>query len=232
MAGARQGWREAAYAPVPCPPVGGVAVRVPTSDARLDVRILPGLCQTMPADVMRGEETQIAGFLAGEPAFDGCICLPGTHTKWARVADGEVRSFRTCMTGEIYELLTTQSVLRHSVGAGWSESAFAAGLDAGVAAPESLMGALFGIRAESLLADLAPEAAAARLSGLMIGSELAAMREVWQGRSVAVIGSERLARLYSRALEQQGTAVIGVDAKAATLAGLRAGFGRNFGGTA
>ena len=48
-----------------------------SKDPRVDVRILPGLCQNTPADVMRGEETQIAGYLAKDPNFFGTLCLPG-----------------------------------------------------------------------------------------------------------------------------------------------------------
>ncbi|MEO0743952.1 MAG: 2-dehydro-3-deoxygalactonokinase, partial [Pseudomonadota bacterium] len=92
MVGSRQGWAEAPYAAVPCaPPTIHAAVTVPGAD----VRILPGVKQDSPADVMRGEETQIAGFLARTPGFDGVICLPGTHTKWAHISAGEIVSFRT-----------------------------------------------------------------------------------------------------------------------------------------
>ena len=31
--------------------------------------------QASPSDVMRGEETQIAGYLSKKPNFDGVICL-------------------------------------------------------------------------------------------------------------------------------------------------------------
>jgi 2-dehydro-3-deoxygalactonokinase len=71
MAGARGAWAEAAYARVPCPPTPAATVAAPTADPRLAVRILPGLAQDDPPDVMRGEETQIAGLVATEPGFDG-----------------------------------------------------------------------------------------------------------------------------------------------------------------
>jgi 2-dehydro-3-deoxygalactonokinase len=86
-----------------------------TKDPRLRVSILPGLKQAVPPDVMRGEETQIAGFLAAAPGFDGVLCLPGTHAKWVQISAEEVVSFRTFMTGELFDLLSTQSVLRHSI---------------------------------------------------------------------------------------------------------------------
>ena len=71
--------------------------------------------QDNPADVMRGEETQIRGFLSIFSNFDGIICLLGTHTKWVHVSAGEVISFRTFMSGELFDLLSKYSVLKHSV---------------------------------------------------------------------------------------------------------------------
>jgi hypothetical protein len=34
--------------------------------------------------------------------FRRCLCLPGTHTKWVHLSAGEVVSFRTFMTGELF----------------------------------------------------------------------------------------------------------------------------------
>ena len=86
MAGARQGWAEAPYVATPCPPPSvAAAVKVDTTDTRLAAHIIPGIKQECPADVMRGEETQIAGFLDKYPNFDGILCLPGTHCKWVQI---------------------------------------------------------------------------------------------------------------------------------------------------
>ena len=137
MAGARQGWTEVPYRTVPCMPLGG-GVAVPTSDTRLSVTILPGLKQDNPADVMRGEETQVAGYLSGRPGFDGVLCLPGTHSKWVEISAGEVVSFRTFMTGELFDLVSRHSVLRHSTGAGWDAAVFAEALGDTLSRPESL----------------------------------------------------------------------------------------------
>ena len=219
MVGARQGWIEAPYAPVPHPPLG-VAVRAP---GPLDVRILPGLSQEAPSDVMRGEETQIAGLVAEEPGFDGVACLPGTHTKWAMVSAGEVVSFRTAMTGELFAFLSERSVLRHSVATDdHDEAAFADALADAIARPESLATGLFGIRAASLLQGVAAPASRARLSGLLIGAELAALRPYWLGQEVAVIADGGLARAYGEALAAQGVSVRHLGAEALTLRGLSA----------
>lgn len=220
MAGARQGWIEAPYRPVPCPPAGPGAVVAPTADPRLDVRILPGLCQSAPPDVMRGEETQIAGFIATRPDFDGVLCLPGTHSKWVRLRAGAVLAFRTAMTGEAFGLLAEASVLRHSVGPGWDAEGFRTALHETLARPETLLTALFAIRARGLLQGDAPAAARARLSGLLIGQELAAIRDLWQGFPVTVIGAPDLAGRYAAALAVAGAAAESCDAAGLALAGL------------
>ena len=219
MVGARQGWIEAPYAAVPCAPLGPPIA----APGALDVRILPGLSQAAPPDVMRGEETQIAGLLAAEPGFDGVACLPGTHTKWARISAGEVVSFRTCMTGELFALLSERSVLRHCVRSeDPDDDAFAQALSDGIARPEALAARLFGLRAEALLNDAPPAALRARLSGLLIGAELAATRPYWLGEAVAVVADGALAGAYAAALAAQGVRVRQMGAEAATLAGLTA----------
>jgi len=220
MVGSRQGWIEAPYRAVPCPPLDpAAAARPPVADPRLAVRILPGLRQDNPADVMRGEETQIAGFLATRPGWDGVVCLPGTHSKWALLSAGEVVGFQTFLTGEIFALLSDHSVLRHSV-AGWDEAGFAQGLDLGFERPDRLLARLFAIRAEGLLTGLDPAVARARLSGLLIGAELAAARPWWLGQRVAVIGAEGPGRAYATALSRLSVPVIRPEAEGLTLAGL------------
>jgi 2-dehydro-3-deoxygalactonokinase len=222
MAGSRQGWAEAPYRAVPCTPLGPPLAPAPARDPRLVVRLVPGLKQTRPPDVMRGEETQIAGFLAANPGFDGVLCLPGTHSKWARISAGEVVSFASFMTGELFALLCERSVLRHGLGTGWDEAAFAEALSDALARPERLAGGLFGIRAAGLLGQTTGDAARARLSGLLIGAELAAARPYWLGQRVALIGAETLSALYAAALAAQGLAAERADARAMTLAGLAA----------
>jgi 2-dehydro-3-deoxygalactonokinase len=222
MVGSRQGWFEAPYRTVPCTPVARDAlVTVPTADPRLVVKIAPGLRQMTPADVMRGEETQIAGALALQPGFDGVFCLPGTHSKWVHVSAGEIISFQTFMTGEMFALLSTQSVLRHGMtGDGWDDAAFDAALSDALSRPERIAARLFSLRAEGLIAGLQPAAARSRLSGLLIGVELAAARPYWLGQAVTIIGAEGLAAAYARGLLAQGVSATLIPATDCTLAGL------------
>jgi 2-dehydro-3-deoxygalactonokinase len=222
MVGAKQGWQEAPYVRIPAKPAEMMPMRATAvNDARLSLSIVPGLSQANPPDVMRGEETQIAGFLARETSFDGILCLPGTHTKWVHLSAGEVVSFQTCMTGEMFDLLSNHSVLRHSVaGEALNADSFADTVSDTLSRPERLAQRLFSIRADATLNGTGAAVARARLSGALIGAELAATRPYWLGQQIVVAGAPALADLYARALATQGATARAMDAAALTLAGL------------
>ncbi len=220
MVGARQGWVEAPYTAVPSAPVSAAPIRVPNTDPRIRTFVVPGLKQNTPPDVMRGEETQIAGFLASRQNWDGVLCLPGTHTKWVQISASEVVSFRTFMTGELFELLCRQSVLRHSLSEGWDDAAFAEAVADALTKPEQMAARLFGLRAADLLLGQDPGTARARLSGQLIGAELAATRPYWLGQQLAIIGAKNVSQIYAQALQQQGAFVKTENSIPTTLAGL------------
>lgn len=228
MAGSRQGWLEAPYVSVPTP-IGAIlaeAARIPGQ--RRDIRIVPGLAQRLAdaPDVMRGEETQLAG--AGLPAKGRhLVCMPGTHSKWVLVEDGSVAGFGTWPTGELFSVLAAHSILRHSLGEppkpvaaespffrDWCLKALAEG--------DVVVSSLFSIRAASLLQDLKPEDAAACLSGLLIGGEIASANRRYGASAVPVvlIASGALGTLYAEALGLAGLAFRAVDADEAVRAGL------------
>lgn len=223
MVGAKQGWKETAYCPVPCAPVSDVKpVRVNTVDNRLRVHILPGLSQSEPADVMRGEETQIAGLISKHPNYTGTVCLPGTHSKWVKVVDGHVTGFQTFMTGEIFDLISSKSVLRHSLST--RDENFEDFVHAARKAmhdPGGVMRELFGIRARSLVVSDSVGSEKAHLSGMIIGQELGLTWRYWENTAVDIIGSANVAELYEVALSSLGVDVSMHDSSAATLEGLR-----------
>ena len=225
MVGSRQGWVEAPYARAPCQPLSSGFVKAPTITPGLTVHVIPGIRQDNPADVMRGEETQIAGFMALNPGWDGVLCLPGTHTKWVQVSAGEVVSFQTAMTGELFAMIATQTVLRHTVGTeGWDDAVFLTALSDSIARPERLAAWLFSLRAEHLLHGLDGAVARSRLSGLLIGAELAATKPYWLGQKIAVIGAGTVSKLYVQALASQSAPATMTDGQTVTLAGLTAAY--------
>jgi 2-dehydro-3-deoxygalactonokinase len=222
MAGARQGWSDAGYRSTPVDPrAHGATHPVATRDPRIRVAIVPGVMQKQPADVMRGEETQIAGFLQQTPDYNGTVCLPGTHTKWVSITDGSITGFQTCMSGELFSLLSTHSVLKHSLqGDAWSSDAFDQAVRAAFDKPEALAARLFAIRAESLVNAMSDAVLRARLSGLLIGAELAATHGYWSEPPVTVIGAAAFAALYVQALSLFDVAAQRRDGSSMSLAGL------------
>jgi 2-dehydro-3-deoxygalactonokinase len=217
MAGARTGWREASYVETPAPLVGLFQHAVQPEGVSRPVYILPGVCQREDGryDVMRGEETQLAGAL--EQGFDNALfCLPGTHSKWALVEDGHIRRFSTVMTGELFHLISRQSILRLSVPEDADAEAdpdiFDAAVEAALMPGFALTSTLFSIRAEGLLSQGTRINAAARLSGLLIGAEIAAIREDLNRYGKAyLIGTGKLTRLYARAIARAGGEAVMLD---------------------
>jgi len=229
MAGARQGWVEAPYADVPSPLDDIFARAITVPGIARQVRIVPGLAQRLagPPDVMRGEETQIAGAVGGLGKGRHVLCMPGTHSKWAEIADGSVTRFTSWMTGEVFGVFAAHSILVHSVGAEAgnvdpASPAFGEGVATGLAEPDRVTSLIFGIRAASLLEGLGHRDAAARLSGLLIGAEIAAAgaRYLENGAPVVLVASGGLKTAYGKALAQAGLSVRAVDADEAVRAGL------------
>lgn len=229
MAGARQGWMEAPYLEAPAD-LGAIldkAVAPTMPGTRLAPRILPGVCQRIAGaeDVMRGEETQLLGLATLLPQFHGTVCMPGTHCKWVQMSGRRVERFATAMTGELFDLLQTHSVLRHSLngdlhGAG-REEGFEAGLAAGMEAPQRLTAMLFKVRAASLLSGKTPAWSAGFLSGALIGAEIGGQRNWIGAGEIPILGDPKLADLYARGLAMIGAGSRIMDATEATLAGLK-----------
>jgi 2-dehydro-3-deoxygalactonokinase len=223
MAGARQGWMEAAYVDVPANLNALARHAVSPADG---IRILPGVRQRERGheDVMRGEETQLLGLLALQPGFEGVAILPGTHSKWAELRGGQITRFVTAMTGELYEVIAEHTVLRHAldgerVGPA-TEDGIDTGLNAGLARPERLTELLFRVRAAALVSERSADWCWGYLSGLLVGAEVAGHRD-WMGAvPVPIVGSPRLGRLYAAALAKLDIPSHFVDAADATIAGL------------
>jgi 2-dehydro-3-deoxygalactonokinase len=137
-----------------------------------------------------------------------------------RLSGGRIEGFRTAMTGELFAVLRQHSVLRHSASGGWDDTAFDSAASTAAKAPESALTSLFGVRAASLLTGQGPEESTARLSGTLIGAEVGALRALWQGAPVTLLGNDRLSALYARTLRSLGAEPQIADASATTLRGL------------
>ncbi len=232
MAGSHEGWLEAPYVDLPASLDRLAQAVVAVAGTDLDVRIVPGLAKRDHAapDVMRGEETQLIGVAVGGAAGRRRVCLPGTHSKWVVLEDRRVEDFTSYLTGELFALLSKHSILRHSLAGVDVEApvdpgnpVFVQALERTLSAPGRILSELFSIRAAGLLHGLSSADAAVRLSGLLIGAEVAtALREEAAPASVTLVASGGMARLYGAALAAAGAEVETVDADRAVCAGLMA----------
>ena len=238
MVGSNLGWVEAPYLDCPADAAALAGALVQTEEG---VRIVPGLRCVRPdgaPDVMRGEETQVIGWLAQDAARRTgarLVCHPGTHAKWVLVEDGRVVRFVTMMTGELFDTLSKHSVLRSEDGPASdsveSEAAFDAGVDA-AGDGDALSARLFTARSRVVGGDMPREAARSYLSGLLIGADVASGRRVLDvpaDAPLALVGDTALCRLYARALARRGVAVESFSGEEAVLSGLRALFGEGRG---
>ena len=223
MVGSVGGWKEAPYLPSPAtlPDAANSLVEVSVA-TNLSMHIVPGvMCHygNGTGNVMRGEETQIWGAGVSDATT---FVLPGTHSKWARVApEGIIQSFFTFMTGEFYELLSRHSTLSGFCSQSWSDGeAYKEGVRKGLMFGKDLTGLVFLIRSGILLKTVDPRSAGDLLAGMLIGAEIGSARDGFldDGNKPVchIIGSSILIERYKVAFEIADIAVIGVSENAAT----------------
>ncbi|MDD9909060.1 MAG: 2-dehydro-3-deoxygalactonokinase [Ahrensia sp.] len=221
MVGSRQGWYEADYGSLPISIDELSAGLLRFKHGGRDIAIIPGIKKDLldAHDVMRGEETQIAGLLSMRSDYSGTVLLPGTHSKWVRLRDGKAVDFRTYMTGELFSVFSKNTILRHSVveqrGSDDEEAlnnTFTVAVGDVFTAKGSDWGRFFGLRAASLLVGDHPAETFERLSGLLIGMELAsAAQDGFDIQDVAIIGEGGLLERYGRAFDMVAASVEAFD---------------------
>ena len=226
MAGARQGWVEAGYVDTPARLASILEHAVPVPGQDRDIRILPGIAQRDPKapDVMRGEETQLLGALGVDAAGEAVVCMPGTHSKWVRANGGAVERFATFMTGELFDVISRETILSHAVtGADQAEDidAFRSSVTAAFETPSLSANLLFQVRSAQLLYGGKPSSAREKISGTLIGLELAAgLAGDVPSTGITLVASGRLQMLYRFAFETVSVSVRSIGAEDAVRRGL------------
>lgn len=206
MVGAAQGWRPAPYRTLPTPLASGTGLTT-VQTARGPLPIIAGVKKSRPnADVMRGEETQLAG-LAGEldPGETALVVMPGTHTKWALLRDDTLLDFDTAMSGELYSLLVDHSMVGRVAEPPVAGQDWRAGFEWGLRLAverRALAFQAFVIRSSVLDGQLPPGQVPDAISGLLIGAEVAD-RVAAIGpdlQPVRLVGGAALVERYAHAL--------------------------------
>lgn len=220
MASSSVGWRELPYARMPLNLDGSGIVQEAfelTMDAGLRARVHLISGVRAEADMMRGEETEIIGIFAdgrhSRIAEDGMVVLPGTHSKHVRLRHRQLTGLRTYMTGELFDVLSADSLLRASVkmagglgSATLSETASRDAFASGVreASVHGLAGSLFQTRVRTVLQSVPPAVNRWFLSGLLVGSELADLAALESDAPIVLAAAEPLHAAYCLAFEILG----------------------------
>ena len=220
MVGSNRGWKEALY--VPCPAgldeLAGALVWAGEREA-----IVPGVSYlgNGRADVMRGEEVQLLGAVAaGLVDPDELVCHPGTHNKWVALRHGQIREFRTVMTGELFSLLKDHSILSDLLqGKVEASDAFRQAARSEIE-QGALPADLFAIRAGVLLGQLSKEDAASHTSGLLIGADVRIGLTVPTGAEISVVGRPELTKLYAAAIAEANRTARELDGEECFLSGI------------
>jgi 2-dehydro-3-deoxygalactonokinase len=220
MVGARRGWKEAPYIPLPAN-FDQVREHVVSIDAEaFDARIVPGLIgedESGVPEVLRGEETEIFGCgREGESSLQ--FCLPGTHTKWVRMEKANIVSFSTSMTGDLFRAIREKTILRSCTQQEpTDDEAFLSGVERS-RQPGALQHQLFGVRTLVLTGKMKDTSGSSYLSGLLIGSEVKAM--IRKDETVHLVGEPALCALYEKVLQAFETKAT-VEPPGAALRGLQ-----------
>lgn len=213
MASSSIGLEELPYANVPFSLDGEnalVASIAKTDDFPFDIFLISGV--RVIDDVMRGEETQILGLATSNNFIDSntdAICiLPGTHSKHIVIKRGQLVDFKTYLTGELFQLLSTQSVLKGSVEHQFgteelnesSLKAFYRGIED--SAPHlTMLNKLFSVRTNDLFGVMSKRDNYFYLSGLLIGNEIRSLQVDGIATIVLCCGN-KLFELYKLAIEK------------------------------
>ena len=218
MVGSSKGWLETSYCETPfsLPSLSEHLVDISHLTNR-PAWIVPGIKQTSPVNMMRGEEVQTLGAITVQPSMD-CIILCGTHSKHVLVSDNTITHFDTFMTGELYSILQQHSILAGTEE--WGEADFLLGVSES-SSSMSLLQQLFTVRAHTL--SDAIRFPRAYLSGLLIGTEIHNAALLKDAHSCTIVGSKRLMALYELALSSchPDMQICLLSAEDATLAGLQ-----------
>ena len=228
MIGSAQGWQDAGYLQKTAGIAELAAAAMPI-EGKADIWIIPGVQSSSAdglADVMRGEETALAGIIATRHITDGLFCLPGTHSKWVTIEAGQITSLSTFMTGEIFDLMRRHSILSPLIDPAVDSAepdlqGFTDGLQ--LAAGElGMLHHLFAVRAGILTGKFAAGSASSILSGLSIGSEIKPVAEMARAQKLPVYlnATGVMARLYQLALTHFDITYQLIDAEEASRAGL------------
>ncbi len=216
MIGSKNGWHETSYllCETSLDKVSNNLFKIPEIEE--NIYIVPGV-KTLKdnfIDLMRGEEIQIFGALKTLDINNSICILPGTHSKWAIIENKNIINFKTNMTGELFNTISTYTILEKTIKSkGFHNDTFIKGVELSKLSG-GLLNHIFQIRAQA--DTIGEDFTNSFLSGILIGHEIKEMKVLFSKNDFIVIGSTFLNDLYVKALKVYSIESTSIDSNEAT----------------
>lgn len=200
MVGSQQGWYEVPYQSLPVRGQALIdnAVSFQTSWGS-SVWIIPGVNGNSEfglPDVMRGEETQLMGLAVLSDHSDNYAIMPGTHCKHAVIEDQRIKGFTSFMTGELFSLLMSGSMIGKALPEQIDQEKYFLQGVTQACAEIPFTHLIFSARTKRLKGEIPNDAVSSYLSGLLIGYEL---KNIKNSHQVWIVSSQSLGERYALA---------------------------------
>ena len=207
MASSTVGMQELPYKELPFS-LNGADLKVThfqaTKDFSHPFTLVSGVCSQ--DDVIRGEEIQLVGCQPDKRLKEQVFIIPGTHSKHVYTLDDKAIGFSTYMTGELFSLLSNQSILATTIDKQGilSKQENTKSFQQGVldSFKANILHALFWVRTNQLFNKYSKAGNYYYLSGLLIGAELKDLKE--SDKAITLLSSGILGESYLLALETLG----------------------------
>lgn len=184
MIGASTGWKETEYCSLPTG-VNSLASNLVSVPSKSPIWIIPGVFTRdliNTPDVIRGEEVQAFASIQDSHLNDTLIVMPGTHSKWVKMQDGQIVDFRTYMTGDLHAAILNHTIVSKLVSgpAEHNTEVFLRAVETGYDYSDDLTHIIFGSRSKVLFDELDSANINSHLSGLLIGAEIKSALSVFE----------------------------------------------------
>ncbi len=173
-------------------------------------------------DIMRGEETEIYGILSHLPkGRSAIVVLPGTHNKVIKVNENsEITDFCTTFSGELLDMIISESILSGSVSHDFTLSQIYAKRGMEFALTKGLNAAIFHVRIMGKNG-ASSDAMSSFLYGAVLGEDAKLISDYSANSTVYVGGNQRLQELYCLLLDKLSPIALSRDiCDSAVLCGL------------
>jgi 2-dehydro-3-deoxygalactonokinase len=207
MASSSLGIRELPYSELPISSKGDSIYleKINTTILKNPIHLISGI--KTKDDVIRGEEVQILGLISDEDIKGTTVfILPGTHSKHIIFKNNAIVDFKTFMTGEVFDVITKNTILRNSVCSGTFDSKAQNAFKKGViksSKNQSILNTIFNIRTSDLFQERTTTANFHYLSGLLIGEELKTLKAI-NCNLIKLCAGSNIFELYNIAIKTLG----------------------------